>query len=57
MVLVADRLVQETAPAIADRGRLDWTGRVSRNPGLLDRYRAEVESTLPEWTPEPVASR
>jgi hypothetical protein len=58
MVLVADRLVEETAPAIADRGRLpDWTGRVGRNPGLLDRYRAEVESTLPEWTPEPVASR
>jgi hypothetical protein len=50
MVVVADRLVQETAPAIADRGRLpDWAGRVGRNPQLMDRYRAEVESTLPDW--------
>ncbi len=50
MVVIADRLVQETAPAIADRGRLpDWAGRVSRNPQLLDRYRSEVESTMPEW--------
>ncbi len=58
MVLVADRLVQDTAPAIADRGRLpDWTGRVSRNRQLMDRYRAEVESTMPDWAPEPVGSR
>ena len=58
MVLVADRLVQDTAPAIADRGRLpDWTGRVSRNRQLMDRYRAEVESTMPEWMPEPVRNR
>jgi hypothetical protein len=52
LVVVADRLLTETAPAIADRGRLpDWTGRVSRNPALLDRYRAEVEASLPEWPP------
>jgi hypothetical protein len=58
MVLVADRLVHDTAPAIADRGRLpDWTGRVSRNRQLMDRYREEVESTMPEWAPEPVGNR
>jgi hypothetical protein len=52
LVVVADRLLTETAPAIADRGRLpDWTGRVTRNPALLDRYRAEVEATMPEWPP------
>ncbi len=50
LVVVADRLLDETAPAIADRGRLpDWSGRVSRNPLLMDRYRAEVESGMPDW--------
>ena len=35
-----------------DRGQLpDWTGREGRNAGLLAAYRAEVEATLPEWTP------
>jgi hypothetical protein len=54
LVVVADRLVEETAPAIADRGRLpDWNGRVGRNPRLLDRYRGEVEATLPAWPPAP----
>jgi hypothetical protein len=52
LLVVADRLLDETAPAIADRGRLpDWDGRVGRNPELLTRYRAEVEATLPEWPP------
>jgi hypothetical protein len=50
LIVVADRLVEETAPAIADRGRLpDWNGRVGRNPRLLDQYRGEVEATLPAW--------
>jgi hypothetical protein len=53
LLVVADRLLDDTAPAIADRGRLpDWSGRVGRNPELLDRYRADVEGTLPEWPPE-----
>lgn len=58
LLVVADRLLEETAPAIADRGRLpDWDGRVSRNPGLLARYRSEVESAMPEWQPRPARKR
>lgn len=58
LVVVADRLVQETAPAVADRGRLpDWSGRVSRNTQLMDRYRAEVESGMPEWPADGEADR
>jgi len=58
-VVVADRLVDETARAIADRGRLpDWSGRTTRNPRLLARYRDEVEAAMPEWrAPTAVASR
>jgi hypothetical protein len=49
IVLVSDRLLEETAPAIADRGRLpDWTGRIGRNPSLLARYRSDVEAAMPE---------
>lgn len=56
LVVVADRLLDETAPAIADRGRLpDWSGRVSRNPLLMDQYRADVESGMPDW-PVPVGA-
>ena len=52
LAIVADRLLDETLPAVADRGILpDWSGRVGRNPGLLATYRAEVEATLPEWQP------
>jgi hypothetical protein len=52
LLIVADRLLEDTAPAIADRGRLpDWGGRVGRNPRLLSRYRAEVEAALPERLP------
>lgn len=52
LTVVADRLLDETAPAIADRGRLpDWSGRMGRNPNLLARYRDEVEAAMPEWTP------
>lgn len=48
LVLVADRLLDETSHAVADRGQLpDWSGRTGRNPGLLDRFGAEVEPGLP----------
>ncbi|MEO8245978.1 MAG: hypothetical protein ABI622_02555 [Chloroflexota bacterium] len=55
LALVADRMLDETAPAIADRGMLpDWGGRSPRNPALLDAYRGEVEAAMPPWTePEP----
>ena len=52
LAVVADRLVEETAPAIADRGVLpDWSGRTGRNPGLMAAYRTEVEAAMPEWEP------
>jgi len=54
MTVVADRLLEETAPAIADRGRLpDWRGRTGRNAELLERFRAEVESAMPDWQAPP----
>jgi hypothetical protein len=54
LAIVADRLLEETASAVADRGVLpDWTGRTSRNRDLLDAYRADVESTMPAWQPPP----
>lgn len=50
LAIVADRLMEETAPAVADRGALpEWTDRTGRNPQLLAAYRADVESTLPDW--------
>ncbi len=52
LAIVADRLLEDTALAIVDRGALpDWSDRVPRNRGLLDRYRSEVTETLPEWEP------
>ena len=52
LTIVADRLVDETAPAIADRGNLpDWGGRATRNDALLAAYRADVEATMPAWEP------
>ena len=55
IALVADRLMDDTAQAIADRGQLpDWSGRSSRNPQLLAAFRAEVESMMPEAQPAPV---
>jgi hypothetical protein len=55
LTVVADRLLEETAHAVADRGILpDWSDRVGRNAPLTDRYRAEVESAMPAWEP-PVA--
>jgi hypothetical protein len=50
--VVADRLLEETAHAVADRGVLpDWSDRQSRNSGLTATYRAEVEATMPAWEP------
>ena len=55
LIVVADRLLEETAAAVADRGVLPATaGRVGRNPRLLAAYRAEVEAAMPAWAaPEP----
>ena len=54
LVLVSDRLLEETASAVADRGVLpDWSARTGRNPQLLSAYRAEVEAAMPEWSPPP----
>ena len=50
LTVVADRLLDETAMAVADRGNLpDWTERTSRNAALLSAYRAEVEASMPAW--------
>jgi hypothetical protein len=50
--IVADRLLEETATAIADRGLLpDWSDRRTRNQPLMDAYRADVVSAMPEWEP------
>jgi len=59
LTVVADRLLEETALAVADRGILpDWSDRTSRNPALTDAYRAEVESAMPSWEPpQPRARR
>ncbi len=55
LAVVADRLLEETATAVADRGQLpDWSERSSRNPELMAAYRVEVESAMPAWDP-PVA--
>ena len=52
LTVVADRLLEETAHAVADRGVLpDWEDRTGRNLGLLEAYRIEVESAMPAWEP------
>jgi hypothetical protein len=54
LTVVADRMLEETATAVADRGQLpDWSDRRARNPALLERYRAEVEGVMPAWAPPP----
>ena len=59
LTVVADRLLEETAPAVADRGVLpDWSDRTSRNPALTAAYRADVEAAMPAWeAPAPRAPR
>ena len=59
LTIVADRLLEETAPAVADRGQLpDWTDRPGRNPVLLAAHRDEVEAVMPAWTaPQPRRAR
>ena len=54
LVIVADRLLEETANAVADHGRLpDWSGRTPRNASLLADYRADVEAGMPAWAAPP----
>lgn len=58
LAIVADRLLDDTAAAVADRGVVpDWSGRASRNPALLERYAAEVEAAMPAWAPAPPKQR
>ncbi|MEO8251366.1 MAG: hypothetical protein ABI978_05090 [Chloroflexota bacterium] len=58
LTVVADRLVEETAAAVADRGSLpDWTGRTPRNEALLAEHRSEVEATMPAWDPPVIRPR
>jgi hypothetical protein len=52
LIVVADRLLEETAAAVADRGVLPvWADRVGRNPQLLAAYRGEIEAAMPAWEP------
>jgi hypothetical protein len=52
LTVVADRLLEETAPAVADRGILPATDeRPPRNAALLAAYRADVEDVMPPWEP------
>ena len=58
LTIVADRLLDETAAAVADRGSLpDWSGRTPRNEALLAAYRNEVEASMPAWEPAPARPR
>lgn len=58
MTVLADRLLEPTASAVADRGILpDWTDRRGRNLKLLERYADEVEATMPPWSPPMPAPR
>jgi hypothetical protein len=58
LAVVGDRLLDDTAQAVAERGVLpDWRGRQPRNPALLAAYRPDVEAEMPEWEPAPPARR
>lgn len=58
LTIVADRLLDETATAIADRGSLpDWSERIGRNPDLLAAWRRELEDEMPAWEPPPPRPR
>ncbi len=52
LAIIADRLLEETAHAVADRGILpDWSERSSRNAPLMAAYRDDVEAAMPAWEP------
>jgi hypothetical protein len=52
LVTVADRLLEETSGAVADRGILpDWSDRVGRNAQLLAAFGPEVLAAMPDWAP------
>lgn len=54
LAVVGDRLLDETAHAVADRGEVpDWSGREGRNRQLLNAYRTEVEDAMPSREPSP----
>jgi hypothetical protein len=56
--VVAARLLEEPAAAVADGGRLpDWSARTPRNEALLAAHRAEVEATMPAWEPPAIRPR
>ena len=58
LAIVADRLLDETANAVADRGLLpDWSGRSNRNTALFDAYGPDVESAMPAWEPSTPRAR
>jgi hypothetical protein len=58
LLVVADRLLDETVAAVADRGNLpDWSGRTPRNEALLAAHRDEVEAAMPAWEPVPPRPR
>lgn len=58
LTVVADRLLDETAAAVADRGKLpDWSDRMPRNAALLAAHRDEVEASMPAWEPMPPRPR
>jgi hypothetical protein len=58
LTVVADRLLDETAAAVADHGKLpDWSGRTPRNAALLGAHRDEVEASMPAWEPTPPRPR
>ena len=51
LAVVADRLLEETANAVADRGIVPQRSeRPSRNPALMAAFRSQVEAVMPEWT-------
>jgi hypothetical protein len=54
LATVADRMLEETAGAVTDRGQLpDWSDRRPRNAKLLAAYAADVQSIMPAWAPPP----
>ena len=57
LTIVADRLLEETSPAVADRGVLpEWGDREGRNRGLLASHREDLLAEMPPWEP-PVPRR